>query len=306
MRSSAEAQSICFGKLPIAGDFLRGDAAAPEFTELDDWIQHGLYDSQQRVGDGFAARFDALPRSRFLWTQGKGPALAGWWLASQDAVGRRYPFLLAARLPKVRPDDYAALPFALADWFAAAGALLDTGFAGCGVVEAIDAARALACPIDWERARRTRDEALRAATPDSAWAGHGDSPELLLHDLEQVSAQRSPPQYGLRWPTRGQPADVSFWLTAMAGFGHPLPRLLMWHGADDSAGNGVARAVLCPLQPRLFHGTVFFADEDDDAYDMGRAAAEDARARSARARFGAAVTATDQASAIATLPKEAR
>ena len=53
MPANPEARSICFGKLPIAGDFLRGDGAAPEFGELDDWIQHGLYESQQRIRDDF-------------------------------------------------------------------------------------------------------------------------------------------------------------------------------------------------------------------------------------------------------------
>ena len=87
---------------------VRGDGAAPEFTELDDWIQHGMYDSQQRLGNTWQARFDALPRTKFIWSAGRGPVITGWWQASQDAVGRRYPFLLAARLSSVSTNNFPA------------------------------------------------------------------------------------------------------------------------------------------------------------------------------------------------------
>lgn len=306
MVRTSSAQSICFGKLPIAGDFLRGDGAAPEFTELDDWIQHGMYDSQQRLGNTWQARFDALPRTKFIWSAGRGPVIAGWWQASQDAVGRRYPFLLAARLSSVSTNNFPALPFALADYLGDAERLLDTEFAGHDVVSAIETAQNLPCDIDWDRAHAQLEASQHKATAQDAWAGHEDIPELLLYDLEQVSSQYSPPQYSLRWPSRGDTADVSFWLRAMSAFGQHSARMLMWHEAGSTAEDapGSVRAALCELSPRLFTGMTFFDHEDDEAYDMGRGVSDDKRTRSARARFAATVRADSQTSAIASLPKE--
>jgi type VI secretion system ImpM family protein len=323
--ASPTPRSICFGKLPIAGDFLRGDGAAPEFRELDDWIQHGSYESQQRIRNDWQQRFDALPRAKFLWTNGQGVVLAGFWQSSRDSVGRRYPFLLGVRIEKVQPQDYAALPFALTDYFRDAKALLDSEFAGHNVVSAIEAAQALTCSIDWHGAHAQLRAGQASATAQDAWAGHADAPELLLHDLEQVAGQHSAPQYSLRWPTRGEDTDIAFWLAAMAKFGQPTPHMLMWHGqqgdgqqgdgqqgdgqqGDGQQGDGqqgCARVALCELQPRLFAGMTFCDHEDDDAYDMGRGAEEDNRMQQARTRFAATVRADNQTNAIATLPKEA-
>lgn len=311
MRCSLPARSeprcICFGKLPITGDFLRGDGPVPEFDELDHWIQHGMYDSQQRIRDGWQERFDALPRSKFLWTNGQGVVIAGWWQASRDSVGRRYPFLLAVRLADVRPEDYAALPFALADYFADAKTLLDTEFTGKDVVTAIESAQSLTCELNWEEAHRDLRAAQAAANAQDAWSGHQDAPELLLHDLQQVASQHHAPQYSLRWPTRGADSDIAFWLAAMAQFGQAMPRMLMWHESlADGTESGSARVTLCALQPRLFAGMTFFDRDDDDAYDMGRGVDDDQRMQEARSRFAATVRADNQAAAISILPTESR
>jgi type VI secretion system ImpM family protein len=295
MPTSAEPQSFCFGKLPLAGDFIRGDGPVPEFAELDDWIQHGMYESQRQLGGEWQRRFDALPPARFLWTAGRGTAIAGWWLASRDAVGRRYPFVLAARVPDLRPGDYALLPTALADWFADARALLDGAFAGLDVVGTITAADRLPCRLDLDRAREHQ------AGSQPSWAGHDEPAQLLLHDLEQVAAAATPPSYSLRWPS--EPVDLSFWLAAMAWFGSPTPRLVLWHG--DANARGVARVVIGELRPKLFSGVIFFDRDDDDAYDLGRGA-DAARLDAASRRFGAAASARTQAEAIAALPQEGR
>lgn len=307
MRAKPAPQSICFGKLPIAGDFLRGDGAAREFSELDDWIQHGMYESQKQVGNDWQARFDALPRTKFLWTNGAGTVIAGWWQASQDGVGRRYPFLLAAYLPKVQKQDLAAVPFALAEYFDNAEQLLDTSFDGHNTVSAIEAAQNLPCNIDWDAARQQAHNAQQSAAPQEAWAGHDDEPELLLHDLEQVCGQYNPPLYSLRWASRGDASDTSFWLAAMAQFGHPTPRLVMWHPAQAGSDNqkGCTRVIMSQLQPRQFAGAVFFDLDDDDAYNMGHGAGEDKRTQQARTRFAQVVRANSQAAVIATLPTEA-
>ncbi|MEZ6037380.1 MAG: type VI secretion system-associated protein TagF [Planctomycetota bacterium] len=291
-------RTFCFGKLPIAGDFLHGVDAVPEFGELDDWIQHGMYKSQQLLGGEWQARFDALPRARFLWTAGRGVALAGWWLASRDAVGRRYPFLVGARVAAT-PAQHALLPVALDDFFAAARHWLEQGFDGRSVPEVIAAAQALPCRFDADAAPGAQRAALGAAGTASCWAGHGDRAELLLHDLQQAADEGAPP-YSLRWPSRGDNADVAFWLAALAHFGATAPRLVLWHG--DAAAPGTVRTVFGELSPRQFAGMVFFDRDDDDAYDIGRDHGDAQRLRDATRDFAAAVAATTPADALAALP----
>lgn len=303
MRGSAEGRSFCFGKLPLAGDFIRGDAPAPEFAELDRWIELGMVDSLQRLGADFQRQFDELPPTRFLWTAGRGTAIAGWWLASRDAVGRRYPFVLAARITGVPHEDYLLLPTALAAFFDDARQLLDGAFAGLDVVGTIARAQGLPCRIELDRARADLPAALRAVPAGASWSGLDASPALLLHDLEQSTTTTRPPQYSLRWPTRGEPIDLCFWLGALARFGHAAPRLLLWHG--DASRPGVARAALDVLQPRLFKGMLFFDQADDDAFDLGRAFDDPRRAAAANARFGAAATSTTQADALAAIARQA-
>jgi type VI secretion system ImpM family protein len=311
-RSNATATSICFGKLPITGDFLRGDGSAPEFSELDDWIQHGMYESQQRMGNRWQECFDALPRTRFIWAGANhGPVIAGWWQASRDSVGRRYPFLIAARIPSITSENYLALPFALEGYLADAARLLDSGFDGLDVVQAIAKTQDLVPSFDWPQAQADRIAAFRQANTQSAWEGQPDIPELLLHDLEQVSGQYNPPQYSLRWKSCNNPVDVSFWLTAMAKFGQATARILMWHDdtSDDQEQSrprppACLRVALGGLQPRLFPGIVFSDLEDDDAYDMGLGATEDKRTQSARARFAGSVRASNHESALAAFPSE--
>ncbi|MCB9877479.1 MAG: type VI secretion system-associated protein TagF [Planctomycetes bacterium] len=299
---SDAARTFCFGKLPLAGDFLHGVDAVPEFAELDDWIQHGMYKSQQQLGADWQARFDALPPARFLWTAERGVALAGWWRASRDAVGRRYPFLVGARVPAT-PTQHALLPVALDDFFAAARGWLDgicsPGGGGRGVPEVIAQAHALPCAPDLAASRTAQAAALQRAATAACWAGHGDRAELLMHDLQQAAREGSLP-YSLRWPSRGEGADLAFWLAAMAHFGAPAPRLVLWHG--DAAAPGVVRAVLGELTPRQFAGVLFFDRDDDDAYDIGRDHGDARRLGDAVRDFAAAVAAPTAAAALAALP----
>ena len=83
-----------FGKLPARGDFVRSPAQ-PQLTQtLDRWLTQGmeLLASDTR----WKLAYDQVPPAHFafLGTQGR-VGLAGHLIASTDAGGRRFPFVMA-------------------------------------------------------------------------------------------------------------------------------------------------------------------------------------------------------------------
>lgn len=293
----------CFGKLPIAGDFVRGDREAPELADLDAWIQDGMHRSQMQLGNAWQGRFDALPPSRFLWQSAPGGAvLAGLWRSSVDSAGRRYPFLVALRASGLEPADVAALPIAVEAIATATAPLFETGFAGLDAAGVVRAIRELPCHLDLEAARATLTERAGNTTTGSVSAGDDQVTELLLHDLDDLTSG-PPPKYCLRWRTAGNSVDTAFWLQALARVGVAPPRLMLWHDTTDTElPNGCIRTALHEASARMFTGLVFFDADDDNAYDIGRDFDGGERLQQARARYGDAVSRSNQADALAALP----
>jgi type VI secretion system ImpM family protein len=301
--STAEPRIGCFGKLPIAGDFIRGDAAVPELAAFDAWIEPGLYRSQQRLGAGFQERWDALPTVRFLWRSGPGaPLLTGWLSASRDAAGRRYPFVVAAAVPAATPA--ALTPGWLQPFVAGAKSLLDGTWRGLDPVGVAAAVAALPRSGDPEAAAQQLARERSVTDVATAWEGLTASPELLVDELAELAAANPAPNYGLRWPTRGGELETAFWLDALAHFGVSGAMLLVWQTATATVAGG-ARLVLGRLDPRTFHGMVFPTLDDDDAYDLGRFV-DGNRVATAQRRFGGAVKAGSHAAALAALRQGAR
>lgn len=115
-----------FGKLPAHGDFIaRG--LAPELREaLDDWLSTGLASARARFAD-FDERYPLAPAWQFVDCDPAGQWSGGALCLSVDAVGRRFPVLLAG--PADGPGEAEAM----------AEAALELVFAA--LVEAWDAAR---------------------------------------------------------------------------------------------------------------------------------------------------------------------
>lgn len=140
-----------YGKVPAHGDFVRRILPTSFVGPWDTWLQDGMATARGRLGDRWAAVWDAAPPWRFALPAGAcGPdAVAGVLLASEDMVGRRFPITLAALLP-----PGAALPAPA--WFAALEAAALAGRAGRldadGLVAAIpraDAAPEDIAPTGW-------------------------------------------------------------------------------------------------------------------------------------------------------------
>ena len=113
-----------FGKTRHRGDFVRFNLPQTFTKVWDDWLQQIILEGEQYHQDGWKAVYDNAPAIHFVLSAG----IAGnqMWIgivhASQDKVGRRFPFCLAMSLPEYKlPCVEASL---MAPWFADASNLL--------------------------------------------------------------------------------------------------------------------------------------------------------------------------------------
>jgi len=93
----------CFGKLPCAGDFLRRRVPDEFVLPWDDWLQQGLVDARQRLGDRFSEMFLTFSVWHFLLPPGAADADAwiGVMMPSNDRVGRLFPMTIVEPLAPV-------------------------------------------------------------------------------------------------------------------------------------------------------------------------------------------------------------
>lgn len=83
-----------FGKLPAHGDFVSRGLAPEARDALDGWLAASLADARAALGTAFDGEYEQAPPWRFAWGDEAGWT-AGAMAPSVDAVGRRYPILLA-------------------------------------------------------------------------------------------------------------------------------------------------------------------------------------------------------------------
>ncbi|MGE5451248.1 MAG: type VI secretion system-associated protein TagF [Acidobacteriota bacterium] len=107
------ADLMYFGKLPCRGDFIRSTQHAPLLDTLDRWQSQSM--DRLAQDPRWKLVYDAAPAMQFAVLGNKSTVgLAGTWIASQDASGRRFPFILAAAFDLPDPQGFTALsPVAL-------------------------------------------------------------------------------------------------------------------------------------------------------------------------------------------------
>jgi type VI secretion system ImpM family protein len=303
---SVDGKVGCYGKLPIAGDFVRGSEGLPELEQMDAWVQDGMHRSHALLGSGWQDRFDALGDLHFFLAPDRsGTRVVGRLQASRDAAGRRYPFVVAARVPAGVADRDSHLLLALTRFLADAGDLARQGFPGHSVLEVIAAVRSLACHPDSSAAKQVFVREARDTAPEMLLQGAGEDASLLLEQLAGFAI--SPPRYCLRWGSRTESCDLAFWLDLLAGFqgqGGTLagPYLCMW----PAQGVGVVRFAFGPLDAKLFPGMIFPDLDDDHAYDLGRDHGDASVVEAARARFADSLRSPDLAGVLAAAVKMGR
>lgn len=96
---------VYFGKLPSRGDFVRSHQSPALIHTLDRWLTSGVEALAADVR--WKTLYDQAPPAHFvLMGTGSARGLAGHLIASNDASGRRFPFITAVALDVPRP-----LPF---------------------------------------------------------------------------------------------------------------------------------------------------------------------------------------------------
>lgn len=95
MSSAHTGQVVYFGKLPCRGDFVRSVAGSALIQSLDQWMSQTM---EQLADDPrWKLIYDAAQPVHFIIQGAQGPAgLVGHLAMSQDASGRRFPFVMAA------------------------------------------------------------------------------------------------------------------------------------------------------------------------------------------------------------------
>lgn len=105
---------LYFGKLPSRGDFVRSSHHSALIEHLDRWQSQTM--ERLAVDPRWKLRYDAAPFVQFaiLGTASR-VGLAGHWRASQDASGRRFPFVTACSFDVSTPRSFPDVaPVALA------------------------------------------------------------------------------------------------------------------------------------------------------------------------------------------------
>lgn len=106
--SEVTAQALYFGKLPSRGDFVRSAAGSALIHSIDQWMSQTMELLAEEVR--WKIVYDAAAPVHFAILGAQSNAgLVGHMAASQDASGRRFPFVMAASFEV--PDPATFLPY---------------------------------------------------------------------------------------------------------------------------------------------------------------------------------------------------
>jgi type VI secretion system protein ImpM len=291
----------CYGKLPIHGDFIRHRAGDPEIEAFDQWLQAGILAGRQAAGAGFDAAWDATPPARFLYRSPRTRRVfAGVLVASVDKAGRRFPFIVFARL-EAKPEEVESslVPLLVSGFLERARALATAGWHGKDLKGVQGLTDGLARPLDVAEAKRACLAFVSDTAGPAFWGSLFGSPEdprkyLLAHNLAEILTPTSVPRYALRLPRgAGGEAEVSFWLElARRLHRHPdLPTLTVWADPGAGAAPGVT-LLMDDLQSKYFLPVLWPGRDSEFLYPLagdGSTPPAEARLRLARERYGAAL-----------------
>ena len=115
-----------YGKLPAKGDFLTRGLPREFIDQWDDWLQVGMNDSRELLGDDWLQTYLTSPLWRFTLPVNtvSADAWAGVFMPSMDKVGRYFPMMVAAQLPE--SSSHLLVAAACGKWFEAVESFLLT------------------------------------------------------------------------------------------------------------------------------------------------------------------------------------
>jgi type VI secretion system protein ImpM len=107
MSGTVPLRMLHFGKLPSRGDFVRSGQPAGLIQTLDDWLTRGV--EALAADPRWKMLYDRASPMRFAFLGTRShKGLAGHLIASNDASGRRFPFITAAALDVAEPLPFLA------------------------------------------------------------------------------------------------------------------------------------------------------------------------------------------------------
>jgi len=223
--SAAPDEALCvFGKHPAHGDFLSHGVDRTIEERLMRWLDATLSCLRERLGPDWPVFWDDASALRFWIGQSVvGRTVAGVLFPSRDAVGRRYPLIVAVTgrpvpPPVIEPDQTL--------WQILAG-LPDAGDARGWMVgsgPALSACGALA----------TAEETALA----ELWARRGDGDSAaLLRDAERMDHAHAALTRSYWWRDGAVPGDAAAWLGCQ---GLPEADALAWCLQSDAEATGAA------------------------------------------------------------------
>jgi type VI secretion system protein ImpM len=100
-----------YGKLPAKGDFLHRHLPRDFVDAWDDWLQGGMHESREALGEAWLQTYLTSPLWRYVLPAGTcgASAWAGVLMPSMDKVGRYFPMTVATKISAGASPAWVAL-----------------------------------------------------------------------------------------------------------------------------------------------------------------------------------------------------
>ncbi|MBU1698546.1 MAG: type VI secretion system-associated protein TagF [Candidatus Eisenbacteria bacterium] len=117
----------CYGKLPVAADFISSQADHPAAAGFVRWLDEAISLARTRLNDDWLEHFQKMPPHGFIYrSNGSSSYLAGALFPSRDQSGRAFPFATFFRSGgSAATLNAAAIPRHLGEFVKAASAIRD-------------------------------------------------------------------------------------------------------------------------------------------------------------------------------------
>ena len=240
----------CFGKLPVFREFIQQDARYEAVELLENWYTAGIGDADQELGHRWAVAFDERPPVRFFYMPaGRSRLLAGVIKPSFDAVGRRYPFTIAAAAEQswFEGDAVMLLPAVFGNFLNVMAKFSETLVSpDVDLKQMLARIATLKVAMDPPSLQAWSHNYLTQQTSPVFWGrqlGSGNDPRRynVLHNISE--ALRGPGAGGcaLRLPPARDAGDVGFWCVVswLLTRRKTCPMLVLWDTPTSSDPDGL-------------------------------------------------------------------
>lgn len=206
----------CFGKLPLAADFLSQHSGLTEGVALERWLQEGVNLTHARYGDRADAMLRAMPRVRFhFWRNSPEHGLTGVMGPSRDQSGRLFPFAVYAHARSSGAGYPAPLAALLDPFLRRASAVTLSAWTDMPSLSAAVSSLAQPSPLDPPAiaAEVVLDSVSLGAFAASLSGSGAVNPAIrVATNLLEVAHRTAVPVYGLRFRL---PEGVEAWGPAL-------------------------------------------------------------------------------------------